>query len=88
MMTKMMAGMSIAIKLKAADGIEETNASYVDGDTVTLFEVQVAKMFEQKDKLKAIAEKAKTDKDAAIVEFKKLEGMKVETGEKVSVKLK
>jgi len=88
MMTKMMADMSIAIKLKATDGIEETNASYVDGDTVTLFEVQVAKMFDQKDKLKAISETAKTDKDAAIVEFKKLEGMKVETGEKVSVKLK
>jgi len=88
MMTKMMADMSIAIKLKAADGIEETNASYVDGETVTLFEVQVAKMFAQKDKLKAIAETARTDKDAAIVEFKKLEGMKVETGEKVSVKLK
>lgn len=88
MMTKMMADMQLAIRIKAAGGIEKTDASHVDGDTVTLFDVQVAKMFAQKDKLKAISETAETDRDAAIVEFKKLEGMKVETQEKVSVKLK
>jgi len=88
MMKKMMAGMRLSIKLKAAEGIEKTTASYVDGDTITLFDVQVDKMLAQEDKLKAISETAKTDKDAAIAEFKKLDGMKVETEEKVSVKLK
>ena len=88
MMKKMMANMRLSIKLKAANGIESTNATYVDGDTITLFDVQVDKMLDQKDRLKAISETAKTDKDAAIVEFKKVDGMKVETEEKVSVKLK
>ncbi len=88
MMKQMMEDMRIAIRLKAADGIEKTNASHVDGDTVTLFDVEVAKMFAQKDQMKAISETAKTDKDAAIEEFKKLEGIKVETQERVSVKLK
>ncbi len=88
MMKKMMAGMRISIKLKAAEGIEKTNASHVDGDTITLFDVKVDKMLAQKDQLKVISETAKTDKDAAIAEFKKLDGMQVETEEKVSVKLK
>ena len=88
MMKKMMADMQIAVRLKAAGGIEKTNASYVDGDTITLFDVKIAKMFAQKDKMKAISETAKTDRDAAIMEFKKLEGIRIETEEKVSVKLK
>lgn len=88
MMKQMMADMRISIKLKAADGIKKTNASYADGDTITLFDVEVAKMFAQKDQMKAIAKTAKTDKDAAIMEFKKLDGIKIETEEKVSITLK
>ncbi len=88
MMKQMMADMQIAVRLKATDGIEKTNATYADGDTITLFDVKIAKMFAQKDKLKAISETAKTDKDAAIADFKKLEGIRIETEEKVSVKLK
>lgn len=88
MMKQMMADMQISIKITAEDGIEETNASYVDDNTITLFDVKIAKMFAQKDQMNAISETAKTDRDAAIMEFKKLEGIKIETQEKVSVKLK
>jgi hypothetical protein len=88
MMKKMMADMSIKLNLKIADGIESTTASYVEGDTITLIDVQVGKMFAQKDKLKAIAETAKTDQAAAKEAFKKLDGVKMETEENVTVTIK
>jgi hypothetical protein len=80
--------MSIRMKLKLADGIESTDATHVEGDTITFLDVQVGKMFAQKDKLKAIAETAKTDNEAAKKAFQDLDGVKVETKEEVSVTIK
>jgi len=88
MMKKMIVDMSLKLQLKIADGIEATDASHVEGDTITLFDVKVGKMLDQKEKLKTIAETAKTDKEAAKAAFGKLEGVKVETKENVTVTLK
>jgi len=88
MMKPMLAEMRVTMKLVIADGIRETNASHVSGDTITLMDVQVGKMFDQKDALKRIAETAKTDKQAAKAEFGKLEGIKFETKDDVSVTVK
>lgn len=87
-MKEMMAGMRINIKLVIADGIAESNATHVDGDTITLFDVQVDKMLEQEDELDEISKLAKTDMDAAKAKFAKLDGMKVEMKEDVTVKIK
>lgn len=88
MMNKMLADMRITMKIVIAPGIETSEASYTDGDTITLFDVEVGKMMSQKGKLKKISELSKTDKDAAEAEFKKLEGMKIETKRDVTVTLK
>ena len=91
MMKEMMADMRLTLKLKAADGIESSNATYTEGDTITLFDVQVGKMLEQKDELKKIGETGKTgktDKEAAKAAFAKLDGIKVEMNEDVTVTLK
>ena len=88
MMEQMMADMRITMKLVIADGIAETNASHVEGDTVTLFDVQVGKMLGHRDALKKISETAKTDRDAAKAEFSKLDGIRIETKEDVTVTLK
>lgn len=88
MMKEMMADMSLTLKLKIADGIGSTNATHTEGDTITLFDVQVGKMFAQKAELKKISETAKTDKEAAKAAFAKLDGMKVETNEDVTVTIK
>lgn len=87
-MKEMMAGMRLNIKLVIADGIAETNATHVDGNTITLFDVQVDKMLEQEDELDEISKLAKTDMDAAKAKFAGLEGMKVEMKEDISVKIK
>lgn len=87
-MKQMLADMRLTVKLVIVDGISATNASYVDGNAITLFDIQVGKMLEQEDALKKISETAKTDKDAAKAAFAKLEGMKVETKEDVTVTIK
>ncbi|MFK7849534.1 MAG: hypothetical protein AB8D78_01030 [Akkermansiaceae bacterium] len=88
MMMQMMADMRLTLKLKIPSGIEKTTATHVEGDTITLFDVQVGKMFAQKDKLKEISETAKTDMDAAKAAFNKVDGIKVETKENATVTLK
>jgi len=87
-MMQMMADMRLAIKLEIPGGIGETNASHVDGDSITLFDIQVGKMLAQKDELKKISETAETDMDAAKDAFGKIDGVKVETKEDVTVTLK
>ncbi|MFD2256430.1 hypothetical protein ACFSSA_07075 [Luteolibacter algae] len=87
MMTQMMADMRFSISLTITDGVKDTNASFHDGDKITLMDVQMGKVFAQKDKLKNIAEKAKTDEAAAKKEFSKLDGVKFETNEKVVVEV-
>lgn len=88
MMKEMMADMRLTLKLKAAGGIESTNATFAEGDTITLIDVQVAKMLSQKGELKKISETAKTDKEAAKAAFAKLEGIKIEMKDDVTVTLK
>lgn len=88
MMKEMMADMRLTLRLKIADGIKSTNATHAEGDTITLFDVQVGKMFAQKDELKKIGETGKTDMDAAKAAFAKLDGIKVETKEDVTITLK
>jgi hypothetical protein len=87
-MKQMLADMRVTVKLVVADGIAETNASHVDGNTLTLFDVQVGKMLAQEDEIDKIAETAKTDKAAAMTAFGKLDGIKIETREDVTVTLK
>lgn len=88
MAKQMMADMRITMKVTCPGGIEKTNASYVDGNTVTVMDVQMGKILDQEAAMKKIAETAKTDKEAAKAEFKKLDGIKVETTEEVTVSLK
>ncbi|MFM2199808.1 MAG: hypothetical protein RLZZ505_3240 [Verrucomicrobiota bacterium] len=88
MMKEMMADMRLTLKLKIADGIASTNATHTEGDTITLFDVEVGKMFAQKAELKKISETSKTDKEAAKAAFANLDGIKIETKENVTVTLK
>ncbi len=88
MMKQMMGDMRMALKINLPGGIEKTNATHVEGNTVTVMDIQVGKMFAQKDALKKIAETAKTDKKAAEEAFSKLDGIKIEAKEDVSISLK
>lgn len=88
MMTKMMADMRMTLKISFPGGIEKTNATHVDGNTITIVDMQVGKVFAQKEAMKKITETAKTDVEAAKAEFGKLDGIKMELKEGVTVSLK
>jgi hypothetical protein len=88
MQKQMFADMRLSMKLVIADGIAETNASYVDGNAITLMDVQVGRMSDHGDAINKIAETAKTDMPAAKAEFAKLDGIRIETKEDVTVTIK
>lgn len=88
MAKQMMGDMRMTLKLNFPGGIDKTNATHVEGNTVTVMDVQVGKMLNQKEAIKKIAETAKTDEAAAKAAFGKLEGMKMEMKDDVTISLK
>jgi hypothetical protein len=87
MAKQMMSDMRMTLKLNFPGGIAKTNATHVEGTTVTIMDLQVGKMLGQKEAIKKIAETAKTDEGAAKAAFGKLDGIKVEMKSDVTVSL-
>lgn len=88
MMAGMMKDMRITLKVEAPGGIAETDASHVDGNTVTLMDMPFGKLVSDPAKMK----KLDAMKDASPAEmaaaFKDVEGLKIEPKDKVTLKLK
>lgn len=78
--------MRMSLKVEFPGGIEETDASNVSGNTITLAEMEFAKLVSDPAKLKKLMEL--DDPTAAAKEFKGVDGLKVETKEVISVTLK
>jgi hypothetical protein len=89
MMAKQMMGdMKMSLKLELPGGIAETNASHVDGTTITFMEMEMGKLLEDPEKFKAFT-RAKPETPAAMQEaLKGIEGVKIETNDEVTVTLK
>lgn len=88
MMKQMFADMKISIKLVAEPGIDETNASHHDGDTITLMEMDMNKLMSDPDNLKKLASMDQQNPAAAMEAIKSIEGVKAEVKPEVTVKLK
>lgn len=78
--------MKMSFKIEFPGGIEKSDATHVDGDTVTLAEMEFDKLVSDPAKLKKLMELE--DPAAAASAFKDVDGLKVETKETVTVKLK
>lgn len=88
MAQQMMGDMRISLSLDFPGGIAETNASHVDGSKVTVMDMDFGKLIAQQDKFKEFM-KAKPESPAEAKELLKgVEGVKIETAEKLTVKLK
>lgn len=91
MMKPMFAGMRMSFKVKGGSGIASTDASHLEGDTVTIMEMNFDKLLEKPEGMKKFAEMSE-NKDMTPTEaaeaFKGLDGIKIETKEKITVKLK
>lgn len=87
-MKEMLDDMRVTFNLVIEPGISKTNASHVEENIITLFDVQIGKMIAQTELLEEISEIAKTDEVAATQKFSKVDGVKIETQDQVSVTLK
>lgn len=85
MMQGMMKDMRMTMKIKLAPGIKKTNATYVDGDTVTMADIQFGKLLKDPKKLKALQT---GDFDKAKEALKGIDGIKFEMQESVEIELK
>jgi len=83
---KMMEGMSIKVSVKVDGEILNTNASYVSGSDITLLQMDFDEMMKDKESFKEFTNK----KPKSIEEMKefleKFPGMKLETGNPVTIK--
>ena len=88
MAKQMMGDMRMSLKMDFPGGIEKTNASHVEGTTVTFMEMDMGKLLEDPEKFKALS-RAKPETPAEMSEaLKGIEGVKVETVEEVTITLK
>jgi hypothetical protein len=77
--------MRMSLKVEFPGGIAETDATHVSGNTVTLAEMEFAKLISDPAKLKKLMEL--DDPAAAATAFKDVDGLKVESKETVTVTL-
>ncbi|MCF7675078.1 MAG: hypothetical protein K9N23_13130 [Akkermansiaceae bacterium] len=87
MMKGMMADMKISLKLVIPAGIAETNATHVDGNTITLAEMDMGKIMETPGAFKKL-QGAGQDSEKAMAALKDVKGVKMEAKKAITVKVK
>lgn len=88
MMKQVFADMKMGIKLVIEPGIAETTASHPEGNTITLMEMNFAKLIENPENMKKIASLDEKDPAAAMAAFKGIDGVKFEEKPEITVELK
>ena len=83
----MMADMKISLKLVITGGIAETNATHVDGDTITLAEMDMGKVLNTPGAFAKMKD-AGNDSAKAMEALKDVKGVKVETKKEITVRVK
>lgn len=87
MMKQMLGDMTMSLKVVVESGIAETNATYPSGNTITLLEMDMAKLLENADTLKQLSKVDPKDSAAAMEALKGIKGVKFETQQAVTVKI-
>ena len=85
MMQGMMKDMRVTSKIVIESGIVKTDASHVEGNTITLSDIQMGKIMADPEKLKAIQS---GDFEKTKEALKGIDGIKFEDKERVSVEMK
>ena len=85
MMQGMMKDMRVTTKIKIESGIAKTDATHVDGDVITIADIQMGNVVSDPEKLKAIQS---GDFDKIKEAMEGVDGVKFEDKESVSVQMK
>ena len=88
MAQQMMGDMRMALKLEFPGGIAETNARHQDGNKVTVMDIDFGKLMAQEGKFKEFMKAQPGSPAEAAKLLKGVDGVKIETAEKLTVKLK
>ncbi|MCX6878890.1 MAG: hypothetical protein NTW21_34530 [Verrucomicrobia bacterium] len=88
MMKQMLGDMKISFKVVIEPGIAETNATNVAGNTVTLMEMDMGKVMENPEALKALKGVDQTNPEKAMEALKGVKGVKVEPKPEITIKVK
>ena len=88
MAINMMKDMKMSLKIVIESGISETDATYKDGNTITLTEMNMNKLLANPNAMKKLQNIDPQNPAEIQNQFKGMEGVKVETKDKVTVKLK
>jgi hypothetical protein len=87
MMKQMFADLKVSIKLVAESGIAETNATYQEGDTITLMEMDMNKLMENPENFEKLGALDQNNPAAAMEALKGINGVKAEVKPEITVKL-
>lgn len=78
--------MRISIMMQLDGNIEETDATYVDGNKITLFDVNFGELLKHEDKLKLLKDKNPQSFEHAKEILKDIPGIKIELNKKVTIR--
>lgn len=88
MAMQMMKDMKVTAKMVFEPGISETNATYHDGNTITLMEMDMGKLMADPEMMKKMQNLDMKNPAVFEEKLKAIEGIKNETKEKITVKVK
>lgn len=88
MMAGMLKGMKISAKLTIPDGIAETNATFTEGNTITMMELNMDEVIKTPGGMAAFGGMQGKDANGLVGAMQKMKGVKAETKKEVTVKLK
>ena len=89
MMKQMLGDMKITFQVVIDSGIEETDASLRDGNTITLMSMEMGKLLENPESFKKLQSMDQNaDPSTTMEALKGIDGVKMETKPKITVKVK
>ncbi len=88
MMKQMIGDMKMSLKVVVEPGISSTTATHVDGNTVTLMDMDMGKLLENPDAFKKLQGVDQKNPEKAMAALKDIKGVKMETQKEITIKLK
>lgn len=88
MAKQMFTGARVSVNLILEPGIAESTAAHVDGNKVTLMEMDLGKLMQNPEAFNKLSAAGNEDPAAAMEALKGVEGVKVETAKEITVTLK
>ena len=88
MMKQMMGDMRISLKVVIEPGIASTDASNVDGNTVTLMEMDMGKVLENPEAFKKLQGADQKNPENVMAALKDIKGVKMEVKKEITIKVK